>query len=310
MSNSSKAARREARRQARLAAAAAAAASAPTDAAAVGGAAAPVDGAAVGVLASATAGNSHPDVNDATPPPSAAVLPPPIEKYPRRLNKNHDKCKMCGLRGKLLLCDGCSLSFHLSCHRPLFDVVPDDVYWRCSYCLAGDGNLPKEEQQMARSNIEDMKKMKKEQGRGKSSGGEVQSTPPVSQEVLEAATALAVTRIMGTSPPESPTAKRTRAGEAGGITQSTNLSSSSGEVAQSNPPVRQEVLEAATGLAIEQIMGKSSESPTAEQTRAGEAGGTTQSISNAMQTDASTNLLSTPGGSSDRSITTCRAGGS
>ena len=148
---------------------------------------------------------------------------------------------------------------------------------------------------MARSNTEEMEKMKNEKGRGISSGRGVQSSPPVAQEDLEAATALAVKRIMGTSP-ESPTAKRTRAGEAVGTRQSPNLSSSSGEVAQSISPVRQEVLEAATGRAIEQIMGTSPKSPTAKCTRAGEAVGTTQSVSDAPQNDASTNFLSILGG--------------
>ena len=54
---------------------------------------------------------------------------------------NDDYCATCRKGGNLLCCAGCSLSFHLGCHRPQMDCFPTSDGWRCSFCIAFDYQL-------------------------------------------------------------------------------------------------------------------------------------------------------------------------
>ncbi|KAL7546948.1 hypothetical protein ACHAWF_010266 [Thalassiosira exigua] len=49
---------------------------------------------------------------------------------------NDDDCYICGKGGRLICCDFCTKSFHLACHIPNLDSVPEDKKWRCCECKA------------------------------------------------------------------------------------------------------------------------------------------------------------------------------
>ena len=51
------------------------------------------------------------------------------------VDEHQDYCEVCEESGELLLCDTCTLSFHLQCLDPPLDEAPEGE-WSCPKCVS------------------------------------------------------------------------------------------------------------------------------------------------------------------------------
>ena len=56
------------------------------------------------------------------------------------VDEHQDYCEHCETGGDLLLCDTCTLSYHLTCLDPPLDEAPEGV-WSCPQCVCNCSNV-------------------------------------------------------------------------------------------------------------------------------------------------------------------------
>lgn len=59
----------------------------------------------------------------------------PKDDEEEEVDEHQDYCEVCEESGELLLCDTCTLSFHLQCLDPPLDEAPEGE-WSCPKCVS------------------------------------------------------------------------------------------------------------------------------------------------------------------------------